>query len=739
MNIFDSTREKVNEQLQEIKNSSSVSKNIFDNVSKGFKAVGDFGATIVQAPARASAAFTLDATGQLQFIPTTPLEKIILGTQPIKSASQQYKEAEQNVSTGGIVSPKLSKPIAGVAVFGSLAMDLTPFGGSEKNAAKALVKTKTAEEAIGILSKMGVVEDIAKTYADDVVKVATTKDAKNLINSITKLQSTTRLTDTAKTAIEMQEAPVNKLINAIKQATPVRQEAEALYTAERERRAIAGTKAMKAGGEQGYIAALSKLKGELPKPTFESIKPNFEQADIDSLFSSIQKNNGLDFYDKITTQNGLVKIVEGGGIPTNNELKLLQEVFGEDLVKAVLDKRSTIEKTGESIAATLNIPRAIMSSIDMSAPLRQGLVLTVSKPKQSIPAFKEMFKYFASDKALESLNQSIKAKELYGLMNKSGLAFTDTSKTALGLAGKEEIFMTNYAEKIPIMGRLIKASERAYVGYLNKIRADVFEDIAQNFIKNGISTSKNPEVFTALAEFVNSASGRGSLGKLNNAAPILNGVFFSPRLMASRVNMLNPQWYFKQPPAVRKEAIKSMITTVGAGLTVLGLAKMGGAEVEADPRSTDFGKIKIGDTRIDIWGGFQQWVRLISQVVTGESKSTTTGKISKLSDEAYPYQTRLDKTISFFIGKFAPIPALTADLMRGTTATGEKLELTKESMDRLTPLYIQDIIDVLKEGDIGTALTVGIPAFFGAGTQTYTTKKKNQPSSNVKNKKNIFD
>jgi hypothetical protein len=43
--------------------------------------------------------------------------------------------------------------------------------------------------------------------------------------------------------------------------------------------------------------------------------------------------------------------------------------------------------------------------------------------------------------------------------------------------------------------------------------------------------------------------------------------------------------------------------------------------VEIDPRSTDFGKIKVGNIRWDIWGGFQQWVRVASQLATGERKT----------------------------------------------------------------------------------------------------------------------
>ena len=60
---------------------------------------------------------------------------------------------------------------------------------------------------------------------------------------------------------------------------------------------------------------------------------------------------------------------------------------------------------------------------------------------------------------------------------------------------------------------------------------------------------------------------------------------------------------------VRKEAARDLVAFLGIGASVLGLAKMAGAEIETEPTSSDFGKIKIGNTRYDIWAGFQQFAR----------------------------------------------------------------------------------------------------------------------------------
>lgn len=522
---------------------------------------------------------------------------------------------------------------------------------------------------------------------------------------------------------------VSKLVSAINDAKPIRKTTEALYTAERAKRVATGAERLAQGGEQGFKAALGALKGELPKANFESARSLFSQDEVDQLFNHI-KDHPTDFFDKINAATGLSKILGkgSGSIPTDSELKTLQKIFGPGLITAVRSKRPAWDKVKEGIANVLNVPRAVMSSFDMSAPFRQGVVLVASKPKQGADAFKEMVKYFGSEKIFKAAMEEISNRPSAPLMKQSGLAITDIGGQAIGLSNKEEQFMSNLAERIPILGRVVKASERAYVGFLNKIRADVFDNLSNEFIKGGIDPSERPEVFKNLAEFVNTASGRGNLGKLSTAAPLLNGIFFSPRFMASRVRMLNPAWYFKLEPEVRKEAAKDFLTFVGAGIGALSLAKLGGASVETDPRSTDFGKIRLGNTRYDVWAGFQQWVRVAAQLITGEVESTSSGRIRPLDKKVFPNESRLDHALSFIEGKLAPVPGLITDLMRGQTLVGEPIA-SEQFYSKLIPLYMQDLVEAAKDSGLPGAAAVGLPAFFGVGVQTYkpTKTKKTSP------------
>ena len=518
------------------------------------------------------------------------------------------------------------------------------------------------------------------------------------------------------TSYKVGEDPIKVITQALKEAKPVRATQEAMYSAERSKRVARLISAGKSTpGEKGFFSQLGQLKGELPKAQFESVRSKISQPHIDELFNIVERNNFITPFEKLNAKSGLAKLLgaDGGIVPTKGELELLSEIFPKEFVKEILDKRPFMTKLWGGVANALNLPRALMATADLSAPLRQGIFL-IGKPKQWIPAFKEMFKYAFSEKAYLNLADEIRNRSTYLLMRENHLALTDMGEN---LVKREEQFMSNLGEKIPIFGRIAKGSNRAYSGFLNKLRADVFDDLYRKAVKLGV-TKDNPKVVSDIAKFVNSATGRGDLGALNKAATVLNGAFFSPRLIASRINLLNPVYYVKLDPFVRKQALKSLFTFAGVGATTLGLAKLGGAEVGLDPRSADFGKIKIGNTRFDPWGGFQQYMVLISRLASGQMVSSTTGKEFTLG-EGYKPTTRMDIIQRFFESKSSPVASFALGLLKGKTTMGEEFNLPVEITDRFIPMLMQDAYDLIREkGPAG--IMWELPGMFGVGSQTYT-------------------
>jgi hypothetical protein len=257
---------------------------------------------------------------------------------------------------------------------------------------------------------------------------------------------------------------------------------------------------------------------------------------------------------------------------------------------------------------------------------------------------------------------------------------------------------------------------RAYTGFANKLRMDIFAHLIENAGKQGLKPSKNPKLAKSIAEWVNVVTGRGSIGTLESKSLLLNTFLFAPRFVISRLQMLNPKFYVKLEPYVRKEALKTLFAYTSNGLVVLALSKVAGADVGLDPRSSDFGKIIINKTRLDIWGGMQQYIVLAARLLTGELVSSATGQKYKLG-EGYKSPTYLGIISRALEYKGSPIFTFATGMLRGTTVIGEKFEISKEVARRFVPIIIEDIVELAKEDP--KLLPAGILGMFGVGLQTY--------------------
>ena len=397
----------------------------------------------------------------------------------------------------------------------------------------------------------------------------------------------------------------------------------------------------------------------------------------------------------------------------------------------------------EETYSALGAPRALMSTLDLSGFRQAAGALHKKELWQNV---NNMRKAVGSEKFFQELQGSIASHPKYSRASKAQLAITDLPKAGGKIAETEELFMSKMAERIPGYGKLVRASGRGYVGLLNKTRMDLFNNLTEQAAKSGSKTTD-----AEIAKLVNAMTGRGNLPKiLEDSAPALNAMFFSPRLMASRAHLLNPvnYWKVRKDPLLRKEMAKS-IATVGAkwwGMAeMLEIGSGGKFKVEKDPRSSDFGKVKIGNTRLDFGSGFQQYIRLTAQLAPllvgkrGKYKDTDTGEIKEYG-KGYRSKTEFDNAVNFFVGKLAPIPSGVATHMRGMTPTGEKpqwlpkdvsmeeflekSELTK----KVLPMFAQDLYSISQE-DPKLAASMALPLFFGESANVqkpYRRKRKYQ-------------
>lgn len=512
-----------------------------------------------------------------------------------------------------------------------------------------------------------------------------------------------------------------------------RKSTEAARTLERSDRFKKAAEVLETGeGEGAFRAAKKELEGELPRDRIQS-QLKFDEGEVRQLAETVRTSDNVSWLEKIQAHEALGKVLgdpyHRGHIPSDREVAILSKIFGNAFGDSI-QKMKGSGKWSEILSDAVGVPRSIMATGDFSATLRQGFILGVSHPIRAVKAMGTQAISFFDERYFNAAMANLQNSQFSKFYSVSGLEFTDIGRPGLKMTKREEVFRSDLAHRIPGVGLLVRAGERAFVGYLNTLRASVYDDVAKEFLRSGMNLRDNLDEFRGLASFINHATGRGELfGKLKEAGPLLSTVLFSPRLLASRVQLMNPAYYYKLPPAARKYARKTMARFIGVQVGLLSLAKLGGAEIELDPRSSDFAKVKIGNVRYDIGTGFNPIIVLLSRLVMRGSKNLRTGEIDKLGKEEYPFKTGSTLLAQFFRNKLAPVPSLLYDLFDEKTSLGDELTVKNTLIERLIPLYLNDFIEAWNEENAFTKTVSGPSAFMGVGVSRYETEDGRAPRS----------
>ena len=386
--------------------------------------------------------------------------------------------------------------------------------------------------------------------------------------------------------------------------------------------------------------------------------------------------------------------------------------------------------------------KSLMSGPDLSG-LRQGFPL-IGTPEYW-KSIKPMVQAARSESTFNQIQNAIKTRPnaqpsvfVNGKMESKykvgGLKLTDLGER---LSGREEEIMSHAPEDLrkafagsnnPIakgirgIGHVYRGSNRGFTTYMNNLRATRFDKLIDLAAKAGHDVN-DPQFLKQIGTYINNATGRGSLGDFEGAAKLLNTVAFSPRLMQSRLHFINPMNYAQQNPVARKEMWKSLAAMSGFLVTTGELAHLAGAKFELDPRNADFGKIRIGDTRIDLGGGFLPYIRLLSQLATQSKVNSETGKVTKFDKSKYDNASTMDTLGTFARTKESPLLSLVHDWASGEDFKGDPFQYDEGIAKRTSPMILQDILEVSKHNP--ELLPITIPAsVFGAGVQSYDSNRK---------------
>jgi hypothetical protein len=191
--------------------------------------------------------------------------------------------------------------------------------------------------------------------------------------------------------------------------------------------------------------------------------------------------------------------------------------------------------------------------------------------------------------------------------------------------------------------------------------------------------------------------------------------------------------------ATRKILAKEYARTlIGLG-TLYSLYDFGFADEEGyepinfDPRSGQFGKIKVGPTTIDPLAGFSQAIVFGSRsgltaadaagIETGGQLMTNQGQLVDLREPKYGQQDWADVAVRFGRSKLHPIPGSVINLMTGKDVAGQEATVLNQTANLVIPMTYPDIYEELKQQDIDDGTAIALLALLGAGIYTQQEKE----------------
>lgn len=570
-------------------------------------------------------------------------------------------------------------------------------------------------------------------------------------------------------------------MTAIKKMKKLSPKQEFLDRAERKKRAKRIRKALYSevsdqDSEEAFkaarAAASGKFEGPLEKAHFQKIE--IPDETYRALLTEVKNTAriGGDF-ERLSAEGALAKLfrgTDGSRIPARHELRLLSRIFGNEFVQTIHRASGFRDNP---IVKVIGGSRALLATGDMSATLRQGAILGSRHPGAWARAFRQQARSFFSKKKHNDFAEELVASPDYQKMKSAGVDMTAIEKS------EEAFARADWAEAIPVLGNLVRGSNRAYSAFLTQLRVEAYRSMQKEADKiiggirqrlpdelqdfsTGDTYAKAVEVLKDwpfgrkkvdgikkvewetlrdslapvdgrrnvskmekdFARVVNWGTGRGSLGPLNRIGEELGTVFFSPRFMASRIQtykiaLTGGSGY---SPVARRRALQSILSTASMGSAVLGLAALQGAEIGTDPLSSDYGKIILGGkrkgTRVDIWGGHPVYFRLAMQLSKGKIRGAKSSKTISLDDNRVLDRGELLFS-TLFRSKATPAIGAAYNLLVGSDFLGNQTSITREMASLVLPIIASDIYELAKEDpSLLPAGTAG--SFFGLGVQSFS-------------------
>jgi hypothetical protein len=432
------------------------------------------------------------------------------------------------------------------------------------------------------------------------------------------------------------------------------------------------------------------------------------------------------------------KLIDAELYILNAEKEALQERVAREQRKL---EKTTVRDVLKEIA---NIPRTLVSGLfDMGAAFSQGVYRIYSNPILSAKAFTEGAKQFFSEKRHDQWLADLRSSPEFKLLKDDmKIAISDPdgkiSEQEGVIIAKYANFLYNTIARAITFGyrpatKLIQslnpilASQRAFDGYMNYIRVNSALKLAKALENDGYTPESNPEVFEQAGDFVNTTTGRASLGSLDKSAGWLSSILFAPRKVAAELKLFTPYafyYYAKMPAAVRKRALLNFGTfamSVIASHTLLkaALDAVRGDDEEEDREfwdsdSPNFMSFKIGNQRVSFLGGVKTTIVFRSRLL-GDRFVDQFGRESKFGERfGKKINTKLDLVLRFGLGKLAPTPGVIRDIAEKPNYE----DYDEIYQNVIMPIWLQDAKEMQKDNPAEMQALFHLLGFVGANVRT---------------------
>jgi len=447
------------------------------------------------------------------------------------------------------------------------------------------------------------------------------------------------------------------------------------------------------------------------------------------------------------TETTLAKVADDSPIRSPERMeygmsKVMFEKYLQELKKGTPSAKEWImnyvKNPSEVVFDLAGATKSMLATLDNSFFGRQGIKVLFTEPKIWAKSFVKSWSDIGKElKGVDAMD-AIKA-DMFSRPNAINGAYDAAKLDIHGIT--EEAFPTSAPEKIPGFGRLFKASESAFSGAALRMRADLADRYLGQAMVQGIEMTDKVQM-EGIGKLINSMTGRGGIGRLGVFGKEINSAFFSIKFLKSNIDTLfgGVKNIIKYPlkkgtmTFAEKKSAQNLLKIVGGVASVLTVAEMlHPGSVELDPRSTDFGKIKINNTRFDVTGGMASLAVLASRVIPtwhdGEfgfwSKSSTSGKWTNLTAGKYGQNDVTDVVVNtLFMNKLSPLAGLARDVWKGEHFGGEEITPVSILKNLTVPLSIQNLEELLKDKNSAPVLGSMILESLGISASTYGTSKK---------------